>query len=118
MFCYHQNDAKERCKEWLRARGFDKHATYVTFSPEGDTDVLVHGRNGPRPAKELVEKTANEAPGLKAMPQQLKDEEEQKHGSKSSLLRLTHARDFADQQLTGKVVAKPQFLPAVAFPSN
>eukprot|EP00435_Cladocopium_sp_Y103_P071321 s91_g37.t1 len=115
VICCQNNDEKDRCKEWLRARGFSKHATYVTLCPDGDTDVLVHSRNGPRPVKALVEKTANEAPSIKAMPQQLKDDEEQKQDTKSSLLRLTLARDFADQQLSGKVVAKPQFLPAVAF---
>ena len=42
---------KDSAKQWLSAWGSANHTTYAVFSSTGSGAVLVHGKNGPQPAK-------------------------------------------------------------------
>ena len=116
-------DEKEKAaaQEWIKARGYAHKVSFVTFRGADFTDsVLVHGKSGPHSVQAHVEKTHADAPSLKGLPQQFKDDEKPAaKGTEPStkLMRVTIARDFADQQTMGKVLDKPHCLPAVAFPN-
>ena len=81
------------------------------------TILLIQGKNGPTPVKANIEKTS-EGHSLKTLPSSFTDDDAFTSitSKPNILLRLTLAKDFADQALASQLVGKkPHFLPAVAF---
>ena len=77
---------------------------------------MIEGKNGPTPVKAKIEKP-REGPSLKTLPSSFTDDDASTSitSKPNILLRLTLAKDSADQALASQLVGKPHFPPAVAF---
>ena len=114
VYCQSSQE-KDSAKQWLQARGFSKLVTFVEFNAAGNNTVLIHGKNGPIPAKADID-ACKEGPRPKSLPESIKDDDDPSAlSAKNVLLRLTLAKAFADHHLKSSVAGKPHFLPAISF---
>ena len=74
VYCQSSHE-KDSAKQWLQARGFSKLVTFVEFNAAGNNTVLIHGKNGPIPAKADID-ACKEGPKPKSLPESIKDDDD------------------------------------------